>query len=351
MGVNLRELIPPQCRQELEDLRSLSGKVIAFDAYNVLYQFLTAIRQPDGTPLMDRKGRITSHLSGLFYRTINFLENGIKPVYAFDGKPPELKQAELERRRVRRDKAAKLAEKAYLEGAVEEAAKYAVQAAALSEDMVLGAKELLKAMGVPYIQAPQEGEAQAAYLTKKGLSWAAASQDYDSLLFGSPRLVRNLAITGKRKLPGKDVYIEVKPELIELGKLLKALNITLEQLIDIAILIGTDYNPDGVEGVGPKTAYQLIKTYGSLDKALKFLPAARFPEDPIKIRNYFLSCPAADVDKLEWHEPDREAIIRILVREYDFSEDRVDNAIKRLERAYREHIKGRAKSLDSWFKK
>jgi len=350
MGVNLKDLIPPTCRQEIDDLRVLSRKIIALDVYNALYQFLAAIRQPDGTPLMDSKGNITSHLSGLFYRTINLVENGIKPVYVFDGKPPELKHEELERRRIRKEKAAELMVKAYSEGEVKEAAKYAVQAIHLTDPMVKEAKRLLEAMGIPYVQALGEGEAQAAYLAKKGLAWATGSQDYDSLLFGTPRLVRNLTITGKRKLPGKDVYVEVKVELIELDKLLKTLGITLEQLIDIGILIGTDYNPDGVEGVGPKTALQLVKTYGSLEKALRVLPKAKFPEDPMKIREYFLKSPVVDLDKIEWKEPDRDAVIQILVKDHDFSLDRVENALKRLEKAYRDFIKGSPASLDQWFK-
>jgi flap endonuclease-1 len=351
MGVNLRDIIPNECKIEISDLRVLARRVVALDAYNALYQFLAAIRQPDGTPLMDSKGRITSHLSGLFYRTINLVENGIKPVYVFDGKPPEIKKAEIEKRMMRREKAKVLAEKAYEEGRVEEAAKYAVQAIRLESYMVKDAKELLDAMGIPHVQAPEEGEAQAAYLTKKGVSWATASQDYDSLLFGSPRLVRNLTISGKRKLPGREVYVEIKPELIELDKLLKALGITYEQLIDVAILIGTDYNPDGVEGVGPKTALQLIKTYGSLDKALKYLPQAKFPEDPLKIKSYFLNPVVVDVSKLEWREPDKQKIVEILVKEHDFSMDRVENAIKRLEKAYKEFIRGGMASLDMWFKK
>jgi len=350
MGVNLKDLIPPTCRQEIDDLRVLSRKIIALDVYNALYQFLAAIRQPDGTPLMDSKGNITSHLSGLFYRTINLVENGIKPVYVFDGKPPELKHEELERRRIRKEKAAELMVKAYSEGEVKEAAKYAVQAIHLTDPMVKEAKRLLEAMGIPYVQALGEGEAQAAYLAKKSLAWATGSQDYDSLLFGTPRLVRNLTITGKRKLPGKDVYVEVKVELIELDKLLKTLGITLEQLIDIGILIGTDYNPDGVEGVGPKTALQLVKTYGSLEKALRVLPKAKFPEDPMKIREYFLKSPVVDLDKIEWKEPDRDAVIQILVKDHDFSLDRVENALKRLEKAYRDFIKGSPASLDQWFK-
>jgi len=351
MGINLRELIPEGARREIADLRELMGKVIALDAYNALYQFLAAIRQPDGTPLIDRKGRVTSHLSGLFYRTINLMEYGIKPVYVFDGMPPEIKRYEVERRRIRREKAAELAERAYAEGRVEEARKYSIQALRLTQEMVESAKRLLDAMGIPYIQAPSEGEAQAAYIARKGDAWAVASQDYDALLFGTPRLVRNLAISGRRKLPGRDMYIEIKPEVIELDRVLKALGITRSQLIDIAILIGTDYNPDGVPGIGPKSAYQLIKAHGSLEKVLKLLSQAVFPEDPLKIREYFLNPNVIDKYKLEWHEPDEKRIIEILVHEHDFSLERVENALQRLKKAYREYFRGKITSLDMWFKR
>ena len=349
MGVNLRDLIPDTAKRELE-LKELKGKVVAIDAYNALYQFLTAIRQPDGTPLMDRMGRITSHLSGLFYRTINLIENGIKPVYVFDGKPPEIKKMEIERRKKVKEEAVKKYEEALKKGDLEAAKRYAQMSSKLTEAMVEDSKRLLTAMGIPWVQAPAEGEAQAAHMAKKGDAFAAASQDYDSLLFGAPRLVRNLAITGKRKLPRKNVYVEVKPELIELDKLLKALGISHEQLIDIAILLGTDYNPEGVKGVGPKTALRLVKSYGSIDKIIKVVPRQEFPIDPLEIKKYFLNPPVTDSYKLEWREPDEEQIIQILVREHDFSLERVKNAIERLKKAQRE-LKTKQLGLDLWFKK
>ncbi len=348
MGVNLKELIPEEAKKSLE-LVELKNKVISIDGYNALYQFLTAIRQPDGTPLKDSKGRITSHLSGLFYRTINLLEHGIKPVYVFDGKPPELKAIEIARRKKIKEEAVKKYEEALAKGDLEAAKRYAQMASKLTEDMVNVAKKLLTAMGIPWVQAPAEGEAQAAYMAAKGDVWAAGSQDYDSLLFGAPRLVRNITITGKRKLPRKNVYVEVKPEVIFLNKLLESLGITREQLIDIAILLGTDYNPEGVKGIGPKTALKYIKTYGSIEKVLKIVKA-EFPVDPLKIKEYFLKPPVTDNYKIEWKEPNREEIINILVHEYDFSETRVNNALNRLEKAYREHVKTKQLGLDMWFK-
>ncbi len=350
MGVNLRDLIPDKAKTIIEDLKALRGKAVIIDGYNALYQFLTAIRQPDGTPLMDSQGRITSHLSGLFYRTINIMEHGIKPAYVFDGKPPEMKAKEIERRKKIKEDATKKYEEAIRKGDLEAARRYAMMTAKLTDEMVADAKKLLDAMGIPWVQAPAEGEAQAAYIASRGDAWASASQDYDSLLFGSPRLVRNLTITGRRKLPRKNVYIEIKPEVIELKKLLEALGITREQLIDIAIMLGTDYNPDGIKGIGPKKALQLIKAYGTIEKIVK-LYKAEFPVPPERIKEYFLNPPVASDYKLEWREPDEKAIYEILVEEHDFNPERVKNAVQRLMKAYREHIKGRQMGLEAWFKR
>lgn len=349
MGVNLRDLIPDQCRNEVADLKQLRGKAVAIDAYNALYQFLTAIRQPDGTPLMDSMGRVTSHLSGLFYRTINIIEDGLKPIYVFDGKPPEMKAKELEKRmRVKEEASAKYLE-ALSTGDLEAARRFAMMSAKLTTEMVGDAKRLLEAMGIPVIQAPAEGEAQAALIAKKGDAYASVSQDYDSLLFGSPRLIRNLTISGKRKLPRKEEYIEIKPEIVSLDCVLKALGITYENLIDIGILIGTDYNPEGFEGIGPKTALQLIKRYGSIEKIPKTMLKSPVEVDVVAIKKFFLDPPVTSDYKIEWREPNPKSIEEILVKEHDFSEERVKQAIERLIKGYRDHIKGEQKGLSKWF--
>lgn len=343
MGVDLGDLVP----RVSTDLSSLSGKIVAIDAYNALYQFLAIIRQPNGTPLMDHSGRITSHLSGLFYRTCNLLELGIKPVYVFDGKPPDLKEAEIKSRMKVKEEAIKKYEAALREGRIEEARKYAQMTSHLKDYMAEDAKRLLILMGVPWVQAPSEGEAQAAHIAKRGDANFCASQDYDSLLFGAPCLLRNLTISGRRKLPRKNVYVEVVPEVIELERVLKELGITREQLIDIGILIGTDYNPDGVKGIGPKTALKLIKTYGSLERALPVIKGAEFPVEPSKIREIFLHPNVTDNYRIEWREPDIEGVVKFLCDEKDFSEERVRKA---LSEAVKGMKKARAKrTLESWF--
>ncbi|MHA1583566.1 MAG: flap endonuclease-1 [Candidatus Baldrarchaeia archaeon] len=345
MGVNLRGIVKAK-EITLMDLR---GKAISIDAYNALYQFLAIIRQPDGTPLKDSQGRITSHLSGLLYRTVNLVENGIKPVYVFDGKPPELKAMEIERRKTVKEEAVKKYEEALARGDLEVARMYAQATSVLTENMVNQAKKLLDLMGIPYVQAPSEGEAQAAYMAKKGDVFACGSQDYDSLLFGAPRLVRNISITGRRKLPRKNVYIEVKPELIVLDEVLKDLGISREQLIDIAILVGTDYNPEGIKGIGPKKALTLIKQYGSLEKALKHIPGASFPVDPKEIKEIFLKPQVTDSYEVKWRQPDIEGVVKFLCGEHDFSESRVRKAVEKIDKAMKE-TKTRT-SLDMWFKK
>lgn len=350
MGVNLRELIPEEARKQVK-LEALKGHTIALDAYNMLYQFITAIRQPDGTPLMDRQGRVTSHLNGLFYRTISMAEAGVKPVYVFDGKPPEMKKREIEERVRRKEEAEKKYREVVKEGRLEEARKYAMQAARLTSDMVEESKELLDAMGIPWVEAPAEGEAQAAYMTRRGDAWAAGSQDYDSLLFGAVRLVRNLAITGRRKLPGKDQYVEIQPEIVELEGLLKALGITREQLIAIGIILGTDYNPGGVRGYGPKTALKLVKTVKDPLKALRSVPKNLWGDvDPERIYEYFLNPPVRSEYQVNFREPDEDKVYEILVERHDFNPERVRRGLERLRKAYREHLKGKQARLDFWFR-
>ncbi|HDQ05235.1 MAG TPA: flap endonuclease-1 [Candidatus Bathyarchaeota archaeon] len=343
MGVNLRVLIP----KAKVDFRSLSGKSVAIDAYNALYQFLAIIRQPDGTPLKDRSGRITSHLSGLLYRTANLVEMGIKVAYVFDGVPPALKEVEIKRRAKVKAEALVKYERALQEGKMEEARSYAQMTSKLKDYMAEDSKRLLTELGVPWVQAPSEGEAQAAYLTRKGATDYCGSQDYDSLLFGATALVRNVTISGRRKIPRKNVYVEVVPEIIKLDQVLKELEVTREQLIDIAILVGTDFNPDGVKGIGPKTALKLIKKHGSVEDALTELEDAELPAEPKRIREIFLNPKVTDNYKLEWKAPNIDGVVEFLCRERDFSEDRVRKALDKMTAGIKE-----AKSkttLESWF--
>ena len=341
MGVQLGDIVLKQ-KVGLEQLR---GQIIAIDAMNSLYQFLSIIRQRDGELLKDSKGRVTSHLSGLFYRTANLIEAGIRPVYVFDGEPPKLKMRTVEQRRAVRKEAAEEWTAALKEGRIAEAKKFAQRAGRVDERMIKQAQTLLGHMGLPWVQAPGEGEAQAAYLVQRGDAWAAASQDFDSLLFGAPMLVRNLAITGRRKLPGKDVYIDVFPEVIELEAFLKELGITQEQLVDIGILIGTDYNA-GIKGIGPKKALELVKKHGSIKQIAKTELGEKFEVDPLEAREIFLKPNITGKYRLEWSDPDPEGIKKFLCAEHDFSESRVQTGIDRLLKGQREREQV---SLEKWF--
>ncbi|MEM3428180.1 MAG: flap endonuclease-1 [Candidatus Bathyarchaeia archaeon] len=343
MGVNLRDLVP-KVTVRLEDL---SGKAIAIDAYNALYQFLAIIRQPDGTPLKDSSGRITSHLSGLLYRTSNLVELGIKPIYIFDGTPPALKEVEIKRRMRAKEEALIKYEQALKEGKIEEARMYAQATSRLKDYMAEDSKRLLDLMGIPWIQAPSEGEAQAAHVVKRGDADYCASQDYDSLLFGAPRLVRNVTISGRRKLPSKNVYIEVIPEVVELEQVLKECGITYEQLVDVGILIGTDFNPEGVKGLGPKTALKLIKEHGSIENALPYIKNADFPVDPQRIREIFLKPKVTDNYRIEWKKPDIEGVVNFICRERDFSEERVKKALEKMQKGITK-LKEKT-TLEKWF--
>jgi len=343
LGVNLRDIVP----KTVVKLEDLSGKSIAIDAYNALYQFLAIIRQPDGTPLKDSTGKVTSHLSGLLYRTSNLVEMGIKPIYVFDGIPPALKEVEIKRRMRVKEEALVRYEKALKEGKVEEARMYAQATSHLKDYMAEDSKRLLDLMGIPWIQAPSEGEAQAAYLAKRGDADYCASQDYDSLLFGAPKLVRNVTISGRRKLPSKNVFIEVVPEIVELANVLSECGISHEQLVDVGILIGTDFNPDGVKGLGPKTALKLIKEHGNIENALPYLKNPEFPAEPQRIREIFLHPKVTDNYQIVWKEPNMEGVIDFICRQRDFSEDRVRKAIEKMQEGSKK-LKGKT-TLEKWF--
>jgi len=329
MGVYLTPII---VRHVLR-LENLRGRGLAVYANNYLYQFLALIRLPDGTPLRDSDGHVTSHLAGLMFRTTRLLyEYDMDLVFVFDGEPPSLKMAEISRRRDLRDKAYEEWIKALQQGDLAAAFSKAIVTSRLTRDMIEDAKRLLDLLGIPYIQAPGEAEAQAAHMALKGDVWAASSKDYDSLLFGTPRLLRYLTITGKEYLPSKGVFRPLYPELIELSEFLARHGISHEQLVDLAIMIGTDFN-EGIKGIGPKKALKLIKTYGKLenlpDEIFK-LVSPNFDE----IRRIFLEPKVTDDYSLEYGELREDELYRFLCDERDFSKKRVETAVKRMKAFY-----------------
>ena len=324
-------------------LDELKGTV-AVDAFNVLYQFITTIRQRDGTPLMDSEGRITSHLSGLFYRTCNLLERGIKPVYVFDGKPSLLKENTIMQRSEKKQDALEKFIKAEKEGDEEAMRTYSAQSARLEGHMIDESKQLLSMMGVPWIAARTEAEAQCAFMSANGLADAAASQDFDSLIFGANILVRNLAISGRRKLPRKNETVEVLPERYVLRECLDALKISRKQLVWIAILCGTDFDK-GVFGIGAKKGLKLVREHDSFEGILKALDTdvPRWKE----IEHIFLHPDVFEPEKdsLEFRKPDIDALVDYMCEQRGFSNERVQSA---LSRAFKVPEDSNQSSLSKW---
>src|SRR6056297_2046246 len=345
MGLSIKDIVP---RKEIET-EDLNGKTVCVDAFNILYQFLSTIRQFDGTPLMDSKQRITSHLSGLFYRNISLLSHGIKLIYVFDGKAPKLKGKTHEERKEARETAKERYEEAKQHEDYEKMKSYSSQLIRLNDEMILESKKLLKAMGIQVVQAPSEGEAQAARMCRNNRDlYSVVSQDYDSLLYGTPRLIRNLTVSKRKKTP--QGQIEIYPEIIELEKVLNSLEISLEQLICLGILVGTDYNPKGVPGIGQKKALEIVKKkkipyeiIKSVEEKIMSLPE----EERFDWKEIFplFNKPRVSDSEIKFPEIDEEKIKNILVKEHDFSEERVDKQIEKLKTAKE---KNKQKGLNEW---
>ncbi|MBW2985120.1 flap endonuclease-1 [Candidatus Woesearchaeota archaeon] len=328
MGVALRDLL------EGEDIsiKELSGKILVVDAYNNLYQYLSSIRQRDGSLLVDSNGNVTSHLIGLFSRATNLMQRGIKLAFVFDGEVPELKHEERERRKLIKIEAEMKYKEAKKKKDIEGMRKYASRTSRLTPEMVDDAKNLVRTLGLPVIDAPSEGEAQAAYIVSKGDAFAAVSQDYDSLLYGAERVIQNLTITAKKKKANTLTYESVNPRMLFLSKSLNTLGIDKEQLIILAILIGTDYNIGGIKGIGPKKALDLVKKYGSdfdnLFKDVKWDDYFPFPWTDVFYT--IKKMKVTDEYELKWRDIDEKKLFDLLVKKHDFSEERVLGVIEKL---------------------
>lgn len=340
MGVDLSDILV----KHPKELADFKGETIAIDAFNTLYQFLSIIRGPDGTPLKDSEGRVTSHLSGLLYRTSNFVEAGISPVFVFDGEPPALKQRTIDERKARKVEAERAYHEAIARGDMETARTKAQQTSRLEPFMVEETKEALDALGIPWIQAPSEGEAQAAEMVRQGLAHRVGSQDFDSVLFGAPTLLRNLAVGGRRKLPGRDSFVTVVPEVYDLEENLKALALTREQLIDVAILVGTDFN-EGVRGYGPKKALKLIKEHHRLEEACA-AKGIELPAHAAEIREFFLKPPVLPLNGIPKPVSNPQKVIEIFVERHQFSRQRVEAARDKIIKAQSPE---KQKNLDVFF--
>lgn len=322
MGLQIGDIVP---RRELE-FSELKGKIIAVDAYNAIYQFLSSIRQPDGTPLMDSKMQITSHLSGLFYRNVALMAEGIKLVYVFDGEYHSLKAQTQEKRKEAKEMAQAKYEVAKEEEDVEAMGKYGRSLVKLDSEKIRESKELLQAMGIAIVQAPGEGEMQCAHLVKKGEAYAVGSQDYDALVVGGSRLIQNLTLARRRKTGNG--YVDIHPELIDFEKTLNSLEIDKDQLICLAILVGTDFNPGGVRGIGPKKALALVRQ-------------RKYPVEIFREVEHQLDFNWQDVFEI-FHKPNvkdvrvefpklNETLVKeILSERHDFSSERVEKQLDKL---------------------
>ena len=344
MGVSLKDIIVKK-ETSIDQLR---GNSFAVDSFNVLYQFISTIRQRDGSLLTDSQGNITSHLSGLFYRTTKLMSHNLKLAFVFDGISPELKTKErLRRAQLKHDAHIKFRE-AKAKGDVDDMKKFASRTSQLNPEMIEESKDLIKALGLPVIQAPSEGEAQAAYMVSKGEIDFEISQDFDCLLFGVPKMVRNLTISERKKLAGRLSFETIKPEIIDLSENLNALGIDREQLIALGLLVGTDYNIGGIKGIGPKNALKLVKQHGNdfdeLFKEVKWDDYFDFPWT--EVFYLFKKMPADDDYNLNWNPIDRDKVFEIMCTRHEFSKERIESSIISLEKT---QLKAAQKGLGDFF--
>lgn len=345
MGLSIKDIIS---RHQIE-FGDLSGKTVCVDAFNTLYQFLSTIRQADGTPLQDEEGRITSHLSGILYRNIFLLNLGVKLIYVFDGPPPALKRKIHKKRTEQREIAEEKYEEAKASENLEDMRKFSQRLVRLENNMIEESKELLHAMGIATVDAPGEGEAQAAYLSRRPEIYATVSQDYDSLSFGAPILIRNLTMSKKKRTPTG--HVEVFPEMIVLSEVLEELGINQDQLICLGILIGTDYNPKGIFRIGQKKALQIVKEFVTPEEIFKSVHEkmlAMDEEDHFNWEEVFalFKAPQLRDSEIEFPKMDLEKIKEILVERHGFNEERINNQIEKLEKVERAKTQ---KALDKWF--
>jgi flap endonuclease-1 len=349
MAVDLSKLVS----KRTITLDELNGKAIAIDAFNVLYQFLSIIRQPDGTPLMDKNGEVTSHLSGIFYRTIELVGKGISPIYVFDGVPSLMKKRTIEARMRRRQEANVAWKEAVEKGDLARAKSQAQASTRVNKEIVESSRVLLGLLGIPFINAPSEGEAQASYMCSKDMVYAAGSQDYDTLLFGSERVVRNLTFSGRRKLPMKNVYVKVETEMVNLKDTLSSLGINRDQLIWLGLMLGTDFN-EGIDGIGPKTALKIVKECKDVDQMRRAViekSGGDFKEDILDVIDLFKNPEVNPVDLEEVKKSaeaklDREGLVAFMCDRHGFDKERVEKFADIL--AKTRSANGQ-RGIDKWF--
>ena len=322
-------LLTPILKREQTSFKALYGKSFAVDASIELHQFLALIRKPDGSLFTDPRGRVTSHLIGLLTRTSRLVTDyKLHPIFVFDGRPNPLKKATIEARRRVQQKAQTEYAQAIAAKDYSRAWSKVVMTGRVTGDVLADAKRLLSLMGIPWLEALEDGEAQASFMAAKGDVWAVGSKDYDCLLFGAPILARYLTLTGREYLPSKKTSRPLIPELVKLADNLEALGISREQLVDLALLVGTDFN-EGVVGIGPKKGLALVRKYGAAEKFPEEIRGG-LPSDLDRVRSIFLHPRVLENYSLKRGRPDPDGVIEFLCEERAFTKDRVQKVVDRL---------------------
>ncbi|WJX63825.1 Elongation of fatty acids protein 2, variant 2 [Trifolium repens] len=354
MGIKgLTKLLADNAPKSMKEnkFESYFGRKIAVDASMSIYQFLIVVGRSGTEMLTNEAGEVTSHLQGMFSRTIRLLEAGMKPVYVFDGKPPEMKNQELKKRLSKRAEATAGLSEALETDNKEDIEKFSKRTVKVTKQHNDDCKRLLRLMGVPVVEAPSEAEAQCAALCKAGKAsshllcvYAVASEDMDSLTFGAPKFLRHLMDPSSKKVPVME---------FDIAKILEELNLTMDQFIDLCILSGCDYC-DNIRGIGGLTALKLIRQHGSIENILENLSKERYqiPDDwPYQEARRLFKEPDVSTDdevlNLKWSPPDEEGLITFLVNENGFNSDRVTKAIEKIKAAKNKSSQGR---LESFFK-
>jgi len=299
------------------------NKKIAIDISILIYRSIISVRN-SGADFTNQKGEITSHILGLFNKTIELLHIGIIPVYVFDGKPPNLKNKTIEERKQIKKKAFDKMENAETE---EERIKYLKRTVSISKEQWTQCKDLLTTMGIPYIQAPEEADSQCAYLAKEGFVDAVLTEDMDILTFGSPKIVRNLT---SHKIETTEIILD---------EILNKLELNQDQFIDFCILLGSDYS-SGITNSKPDIILKYYKENKNIKDTIKNMKKDNInvPSDfnYEETKNYFLNPNILEICKenLQLKKPDNAKLLKILVDDYGFLKYLIKTKIDRLDIYY-----------------
>jgi len=301
-------------------LEELDGSAVAIDAHNWLYKYLTTTVKFTGTAAYTTDdGEEVANLIGIVQGLPKLLEAGVTPIFVFDGTPTELKADEIEARREERERAEERLAEARERGDEVAVARLESRTQRLTPVIHETTRELLACLDIPCIEAPAEGEAQAAHMARHDpeIDYA-GSDDYDTLLFGAPHTLRQLTSSGN-------------PECMDLAATLDEHDITWEQLVDAGILAGTDFN-EGVSGIGPKTAISAVAEHGDLFSVLDARDAS-IPHAE-RIRELFLSPDVTEEYALDLDpDPDIDRAREYVIEEWDVPEGEVDRGFGRIEDA------------------